>query len=192
MKNRILLTWSFVIGIIVALGHALYLRHLAFSAMTGCADCGTATADHWGFGPYLHTQDYYLSFSYALGAAFAVWAIGQFIRLRSTATTVGVAGSVTFVGILLGAGCFLIGCCGSPMLAIYASLFGAQMLGVGKPLMALITLVSVGIGYWTLSQRFMRGTVCTGTACCECQQPQIAGGVENSADTEECKKPTCP
>ena len=53
-------------------------------------------------------------------------------------------------------GCFLIGCCGSPMLAVYLSLFGAKALGLGKPLMALVTLVSVNCGYWYFSRRLAR------------------------------------
>lgn len=165
MNNRTPLVWSIVIGLAVALGHALYLRHAAVSALSGWADDGATTVASWGFGPYLHGQDYYLGFSYALGAAFAVWAIWHFLRQRNTATAVGAAGSVTFVGILMGAGCFLIGCCGSPMLAVYASLFGAKALGVGKPLMALITLVSVGITYWSLSRRLAKGMACTGNCC---------------------------
>jgi len=62
-------------------------------------------------------------------------------------------------------GCFLIGCCGSPMLAVYLSLFGAKALGLGKPLMALVTLVSVSCGYWFLSRRFTRGSDCIGNCC---------------------------
>lgn len=51
------------------------------------------------------------------------------------------------------AGCFLIGCCGSPMLPIYIGLFGAKALQLGKPLMALISVVSVGCAYWCISRR---------------------------------------
>jgi hypothetical protein len=40
------------------------------------------------------------------------------------------------------------------------SLFGAKALGLGKPLMALITLVSVSCGYWCHSRLFARGGAC--------------------------------
>jgi hypothetical protein len=46
------------------------------------------------------------------------------------------------------------------MLAVYLSLFGVKALGLGKPLMALVTLVSVSCGYWCLSRRFARGRAC--------------------------------
>jgi hypothetical protein len=62
-------------------------------------------------------------------------------------------------------GCFLIGCCGSPMLAVYLSLFGAKALGLGKPLMALVTLISVSCGYWCLSRRLARGSTCMDDCC---------------------------
>ena len=42
------------------------------------------------------------------------------------------------------------------------SLFGAKALGLGKPLMALATLVSVSCGYWWISRRLAQGR-CTYT-----------------------------
>lgn len=59
----------------------------------------------------------------------------------------GAAGSIILVGVLMATGCFLIGCCGSPMLGIYLGIFGAKTLGIGKPLMAAVTVLSVGWGY---------------------------------------------
>jgi hypothetical protein len=51
------------------------------------------------------------------------------------------------------------------MLAVYLSLFGAKALGLGKPLMALVTLVSVSCGYWCLSRRLARGSTCMDDCC---------------------------
>jgi hypothetical protein len=75
------------------------------------------------------------------------------------------AGGVTLVGALMAGGCFVIGCCGSPMLAVYVSLFGAKALGLGKPLMALVTLISISCSYWCLSRRLARGTTCMDDCC---------------------------
>jgi len=61
-------------------------------------------------------------------------------------------------------GCFLLGCCGSPMLGVYLALFGAMALGAGKPLMAGITLLSTGCGYWCLSRRLAKGG-CADNCC---------------------------
>lgn len=141
----------------VFVGHALYARHAAVAPTDGFAEVGIVDMGRWGLGPYLAAGDYYTGFSYALGLAFASWAVIQFVRSRRAAMAVGAAGSVTLVGVLMAAGCFLIGCCGSPMLAVYVGIFGAKALGAGKPIMALVTLASTGCGYWCLSQRFAQG-----------------------------------
>jgi hypothetical protein len=134
-------------------GHALYLRHLAAMATAGWADVAVGEGACCGFAAYLIGQDYYLGFSYALGAAFSVWSFINYLSRRRMAMAAGAAGGVTIVGVLMAAGCFLTGCCGSPMLGIYATWFGINAIGVGKPLMAGITAMSVGAGYWCLSRR---------------------------------------
>lgn len=161
LSNRLwaslLPTATFVLVMIL---HALYIRHVSVAPTDsdGFADSGiTDNTGFLGLGPYWAAQDYYLGFSYALGAAFAVWATVQFVRTCQAAMAAGAAGSVTLVGVLMAAGCFLLGCCGSPMLGVYLALFGAKFLGAGKPIMALVTLLSVGCGYWCLSRRFARG-----------------------------------
>ena len=154
----------YLLFVVVFLGHALYLRHQTAMPVEGWADVGVGQGALLGFDHYIQAQDYYMGFAYALGVAFAVWALMKYLVVREAAIAAGAAGSVTLVGVLMGAGCFLIGCCGSPMLGIYAGLFGAQALGIGKPLMALITLLSVGFGYWYLSQR-MSKVGCTDSNC---------------------------
>src|SRR5208283_3790556 len=57
------------------------------------------------------------------------------VGAHSQAHAGAAAGGLTLLGALMAGGCFLIGCCGSPMLAVYLSLFGAKALGLGKPLM---------------------------------------------------------
>lgn len=148
----------------VMAGHALYMRRQAATPADGWADVGVGDGGLWGFEPYLQGRDYYPGFSYALGAAFAVWALAAYLRGRQAAMAAGAAGSVTLVGVLMGAGCFMIGCCGSPMLGVYAGMFGAKALGAGKPLMAAVTLLSVGFGYWYLSRR-LSGAGCPEKSC---------------------------
>lgn len=149
-----------VIFFMVFCGHAFYLRYQAAIPADGWADVGVGYGEVWGFKSYIAEQDYYLGFSYALGTAFAAWAVGQFIRTRQVAMATGAVGSVTFVGVLMAAGCFLIGCCGSPMLGVYLGVFGAKALGIGKPLMAAVSALSVGWGYWYLRRK-------SATSCCD-------------------------
>jgi len=133
--------------------HAVYLRQQAAAPSEGWADVGVGSGAWWGFAPYITEQDYLLGFSYALGAAFGVWAVNQYLRTRQAAMVTGAAGSVTLVGGLMAAGCFLTGCCGSPMMGVYLGLFGAKALGIGKPLMAAVSALSVGWGYWYLRRK---------------------------------------
>jgi hypothetical protein len=158
-----------LVFVAVFTAHALYLGSCAASPPLGWSDLGMSAnaVGPLGLGAYWRAQDYFLGFSYALAAAFATWALGRLIFFRQDrAAAAGAAfGGVTLIGILMAGGCFLIGCCGSPMLAVYLSLFGARALGLGKPLTALITLASVSCGYWCLSRRFSRGDACV-DACC--------------------------
>ena len=162
--------------------HALYSGFWAGSAPAGWADLDVSSSavGPLGLWAYVRAQDYFVGFSYALASAFAAWAIGRCISSRGRAGTAGAAaGSITLVGVLMASGCFLIGCCGSPMLAIYLSLFGSRVLGFAKPLTALITLVSVGCGYWYLSRRFARGQ-CVDACCAPTQKSSETVGTTKS------------
>lgn len=53
------------------------------------------------------------------------------------------------------AGCYMLGCCGSPMLAVYLSFLGAAFLPWAKPFVALLTTV-VLITAWLFSIRCSR------------------------------------
>jgi hypothetical protein len=149
-----------VVFVAIFVAHALYVGYCALSVPSGWTDDDIVknAAGYLGLGAYWGGQDYFIGFSYALGAAFATWALSRCIFLRQDmAVAAGAAaGGATLVGMLMAGGCFLIGCCGSPMLAVYLSLFGAKALGLGKSLTALITLASVSCGYWCLSRRFAR------------------------------------
>jgi hypothetical protein len=144
----LLATMAFVA---VFVGHVLYLRHVTIAPQKGWADNFNPSVSFWQ--SYIISQDYFVSFSYALSASFAVWATARFVYFRRRAAAVGALGGVSVVTLLAAAGCFLIGCCGSPMLPIYVSLLGSKAAGIGKPLMALISLISIGGGYLYVVRR---------------------------------------
>ncbi len=114
---------------------------------------------------YLERGDYWLGYSYALAAGFTAFGLARMVRRRRQAAA-SVAGGVTMLGVLYGAGCFLVGCCGSPMLAVYLSVFGASVLGFIKPIVAAVTTLSVVGSAILLEGRTRR-------ASCEC--PPAAG-----------------
>jgi hypothetical protein len=168
-----------IVFVAIFVAHALYSCSVEASAPSGWNDYGISeNAGFLGLGTYWRGQDYFMSFSYALGAAFATWALSHSIFPGQTrkAAAGAAAGGLTLVGLLLAGSCFLIGCCGSPMLAVYIALFGAQAAGIGKPLTALVTLGSVSCGYWCLSRRLARGSVCS-DACCS---PPATGRLDKS------------
>jgi len=101
---------------------------------------------------YFNRQDYLLGLSYALAGAFTIYTLLKFLENRKRGVA-GVLGGVTLTGILYLGGCFLLGCCGSPMLAVYLSLFGSSFLGFTKPLVLLLTMISVVIGYLWMERK---------------------------------------
>ncbi len=102
-----------------------------------------------GFRRYLGRQDHFLGFAYALVFAFALYALVHWQRSRKQAI-MGAAFGVGLGSALWAGTCFLIGCCGSPMLSLWLGLFGAKALGLTKPLVAAVTALSVGCGYLCL------------------------------------------
>ena len=123
-----------------------------------------------GFQQYVEEQDYYLSFSYALALAFTAFALGQWRRSRAGAVAGAVTG-VSFTTFVVAFGCFVIGCCGSPMLPVWIALFGARGVGLAKPIVAGLTTRSLAVGYLLMQRK------CCGAGCC---------GPSTSADEKCC------
>ncbi len=101
---------------------------------------------------YVEAQSYWLGFSYATSLSFAVVAFRRYRERRSCATRKVAIGSAVLSGALPVVGCFLVGCCGSPMLVVYLNLFGAAFLPFAKPLMAGLTLISIILAWWWMSR----------------------------------------
>lgn len=101
---------------------------------------------------YFQRLDFFLGLSYALAVAFTVYAVTQFVSLNRNCLK-GVVGGVTLTGAIYFFGCFLIGCCGSPMLIVYMGLLGPKFLGVTKPLVFLFTAISVLVGFYWIKRK---------------------------------------
>ncbi len=108
---------------------------------------------------YLHQQDYFMGLSYGLASAFTVYSFMRF-SARQRGGLTGAIGGITMTGILYFSGCFLLGCCGSPMLAVYLSLFGSSYAGFTKPIVLIVTAVSIGIS-WLWMQRKSKTPQCS-------------------------------
>ena len=132
-----------------------------------CQSPGTSA-----FDAYLKSQSYWLGVSYALPMAFAAVALRRYREQRSSMNRNLAVGSVTFSGALAAAGCFLTGCCGSPMLSIYASFLGATFIPFAKPLLAVISGISV-LAAWCWMTRRPTAIRCNCAGGCQGEQRAI-------------------
>lgn len=113
------------------------------------------TTDNSWFKTYLDGGSYWLGYSYGISLAFAAVGIRRYREQRLAASRNLALGSVSFSGVLAVVGCYMLGCCGSPMLAVYLSLFGAAFLPWAKPLVAVLTTITLMIG-WQFALRCTR------------------------------------
>jgi len=125
------------------------------------------------FNRYLETQSYWRGYSFALSLAFVAVALRRYREQRMCAARNLAVGGITLTGVLAFTGCFLIGCCGSPMLGVYLSLFGASFLPWAKPLVAGLTTVMIAVSYWWMWNRSRRAKLCE--PCCTPSSDNVSG-----------------
>ncbi len=113
---------------------------------------------------YLLTQGIFMGLSYGLTVSFTLFALATLMQGQKKGIA-GLIGGVSLTGFLYFAGCFLLGCCGSPMLAVYIGLFGSKAAGLGKPITFGLTFVSVVIGFILLARRSVDGSCVEGCGC---------------------------
>ena len=103
--------------------------------------------------PYLESQSLWLGLSYSLSLSFAALWLRRHReeRRRCSASTLTVGG-VTLSGALAVGGCYLLGCCGSPMLGVYLGVFGATFLPFTGPTVFALTAVFLCGSWWSMSR----------------------------------------
>ncbi len=153
-----------IVFIVVVLVHFLWINIFPEQdpAQSRWASVFPVEEPSW-VGRYVDGQNYWLGYSYALALAFAALAFRRYREKNSGSGKTLALGGVTFSGVLAFSGCFLLGCCGSPMLAVYLSLFGAGFLPLAKPFIAGLTTIFVAVSWWWMS-RTKPGNVC-------CEEP---------------------
>lgn len=124
----------------------------------------TADDERWWSG-YVAGGSYWQGYAYAISAAFVWVAVRRFRERRLFGAGKAAVGGATVSGFLAVAGCFLAGCCGSPMLAVYLSLFGAAFLPWAKPLVAGLTTAMIAGSYWWMRRKEARACCGVGSAC---------------------------
>lgn len=105
-------------------------------------------------------KEFLLGISYALAVTFSVYAYMKF-KAGHRKGIAGMLGGATLTGVLYFAGCFLLGCCGSPMMAVYSALFGTSIAGFSEPIVLFLTSLSIAFGIFWL-ERKSRKNCCSG------------------------------
>ena len=129
--------------IVVFIMHLLYFAHANF-------DCVAGTVD-W-FAMYVSLQEYYMGFSYAISLAFVAFSFMKFKECRKKAIGTGIGASAWVIAVWI-LGCFLVGCCGSPMWIVYVNLLGISILKIPKWSIAMISLLMVLLGFLWLRKK---------------------------------------
>jgi hypothetical protein len=130
------------------------------------------------FQRYLETESYWLGYSYSFALAFAAVALRRYREDRSCGAKNAAIGSLSFSGFLAVAGCFLLGCCGSPMLVVYLNLFGAGFLPFARPLVAALTTLTI-LGAWLWMERRSKRAA-RQAACCSASGEPPTGEAQRS------------
>lgn len=105
------------------------------------------------FKGYIASKSYFLSYTYALSFAFAYFNYRNYQEKKACSPgKIPLISSIGITSILSVSGCFLIGCCGSPMLAVYLTWFGAGFVPIAKPLIAILSTLMI-FGMYFISIR---------------------------------------
>ncbi len=139
-------------GLAVFLAYAGWLVfHPQVSQAPGWGTVVEPLADR--VGVFFSRDSFWMGASYGLSAGFTVFALLAFREDWKARAAVGAAGGVAMAGAVYALGCFVLGCCGSPMLVVYAGLLGAKWAKVSGPLVFGLTLASVALGVRMLRRR---------------------------------------
>lgn len=156
--------------ILVFGGHALYTIFKAMNTANKWVDTGGQNY----FLSYFFNQDYITGLSLALAISFTVFAVMKYTESRRKAAG-GILGGLTLTGFLSFGLCFMLGCCGSPMLIVYLSLFGSAFIGFLKPLFLVLTVASVTVGIVFLEKKNIKKC----DADCSCTEEHISNEALN-------------
>lgn len=146
----------------------IFVAHFMYTGITGAR-----ASQLWAYNvnnpwkAYFFRGDYFLGLAYALSVTFTLFVFLNFLEQRKNKKEL--AASVSATGLLYLFGCYLVGCCGSPLLAVYAGFFGASFLGWTKTAIFALTLVSVIAGVVWMKRK-------AGALCPNCADDNACAG----------------
>ena len=166
-------------ALLVAVGAGVFALHAGFLIWRGeqvasqWVDLGTESP----WKNYVAHQNYLLSLSYASLAAFTIYAFWRALTKAKQSASGAIGGTIMAAALALG-GCWLVGCCGSPLLPIYLGFFGARFVGITKPLILILTLSSVAFGLWRMHRK-------TGRTNCGCDAERCQTDMSEQSPLED-------
>ena len=123
---------------------------------------------------YVEAQSVWLGLSYSMSLSFAALWLRRYREDRLCSASTLTVGGVTLSGAFAVGGCYLLGCCGSPMLGVYLGLFGATFLPFAGPALFALTAVSLLASGWWMSRASARATSSQISVPCDCADPDSA------------------
>lgn len=127
--------------------------HYGWFALSSPDACEVSRGTSSPLHIYLAIQAYWIGMSYALLLAFAARTLQRYREEKLCPAPKLAIGGVTLPGLAAVAGCSLLGCCGSPLLAVYLGLFGTAFLPAAKPLVFGLTVLWVAGASWWLRRK---------------------------------------
>lgn len=143
-------TFIFATPMVVFISHLLWSVTIPYAGDGSAWTLPTPMVDR--ILSHLGGDGLWMGASYALAAAFIVHVLGRFRRERERAMA-GAAGGTLVVGGIYAFGCFMLGCCGSPMAVVWLSLLGGRYANLGGVFLFLLTLLSTSAGLWMLNRK---------------------------------------
>jgi hypothetical protein len=113
---------------------------------------------------YASRDKIWLGLSLATAAGFVAFWLKRPCKTRKQAVK-GAGGGLAMATFLHGIGCFLLGCCGSPMLAVYVGLLGPRFAGLTGPINFGLTVLSIAVSCVWLKRRDQARCSCEAGNC---------------------------
>jgi hypothetical protein len=127
-----------------------------------CSDEVDAVPGYWTGGGA------FLGLSYAVAAGFFVYVLARVIARRGQGGIKSLLASAGLTGLVWLGLCWLVGCCGSPLLPVYVFLIGTKFLGITGPVALGLTVGSVALGLVCFHRAAARGC-----GCAECTAARV-------------------
>lgn len=156
------LAWALTLAL-----HFFYAGHWTKERRLQQRWAATTPETPYSLMQYWREGEVWSGLAYAASAALLLWLVinRAAFRAQSPGKSRWLLGGAGLGGAVAASSCFLAGCCGSPILALYAGFFGAATAGRMRPVMSIVSMLLTGLSWWLL-RRYVRSN--DAAANCDC------------------------